>query len=320
MKTDMTADFSRRNFLKGSFAFGGLMATGALPALADDPLLFPQRGRWERLSIVSHHIKAGASKPFAILHISDTHLTAAYPDESEAIRNRAKTRSITFGGRQEEALRDSLAWAKEHVDYVVHTGDLIDFQTKANFDLIGKLCGDSFSMMTCAPGNHEFYHEWKKDDAFDSHKLLQAEYPFDISFRSSIINGINFVTLDNSSGNVSPEQAAKFEAEVKKGLPIILAMHCPIKTAHIVRSASRFWRSKNLKDIPDMGKFICTWKKEVRENETQDFYAYLASQPLLKAILAGHNHVTAADRFSPTAMEYVVGGNFLFHGAEITIE
>ena len=94
----MTVDFSRRTFLKGSFAFGGLMATGALPALADDPLLFPQRGRWERLSIVSHHIKAGASKPFAILHISDTHLTAAYPDESEAIRNRAKTRSITFGG------------------------------------------------------------------------------------------------------------------------------------------------------------------------------------------------------------------------------
>ena len=217
----MIVDFSRRNFLKGSFAFGGLMATGALPALADDPLLFPQRGRWERLSIVSHHIKAGASKPFAILHISDTHLTAAHPDESEAIRNRAKTRSITFGGRQEEALRDSLAWAKEHVDYVVHTGDLIDFQTKANFDLICKLCGDAFPMMTCAPGNHEFYHEWKK---------------------------------------------------------------------------------------------------EVRENETQDFYAYLASQPLLKAILAGHNHVTAADRFSPTAMEYVVGGNFLFHGAEITIE
>ena len=29
--------------------------------------------------------------------------------------------SFAFGGRQEEALRDSLAWAKEHVDYVVHT-------------------------------------------------------------------------------------------------------------------------------------------------------------------------------------------------------
>lgn len=37
------------------------------------------------------------------------------------------------------------------------------------------------------------------------------------------------------------------------------------------------------------------------------------------AVLAGHIHVTVADRFSPTAIEYVVGGNFLFHGQEITI-
>ena len=46
--------------------------------------------------------------------------------------------------------------------------------------------------------------------------------------------------------------------------------------------------------------------------------AYLKAQPLLKGVLAGHLHIDVADRFSPTAMEYVVGGNFLFHGAEIT--
>lgn len=50
-----------------------------------------------------------------------------------------------------------------------------------------------------------------------------------------------------------------------------------------------------------------------------DFYAYLEAQPLLKAVLAGHIHVTVADRFSPTAIEYVIGGNFLFHGQEISV-
>ncbi len=34
------------------------------------------------------------------------------------------------------------------------------------------------------------------------------------------------------------------------------------------------------------------------------------------AILAGHEHFTMQDRFSPTATEYVVGGNFFFHGEE----
>ena len=51
---------------------------------------------------------------------------------------------------------------------------------------------------------------------------------------------------------------------------------------------------------------------------TKEFLDYLRAQKLLKGILAGHLHIDVSDRFSPTAMEYVVGGNFLFHGAEIT--
>jgi hypothetical protein len=56
-----------------------------------------------------------------------------------------------------------------------------------------------------------------------------------------------------------------------------------------------------------------------REPVTRDFVAYLKAQPLLKGILAGHYHIDVADRFSPTANEFLVGGNFLFHGQEITI-
>ena len=66
-------DISRRKFLTGGgMAAGGLIAISALPAFADNPVLFPQRGRWERLSIGYQHIDAGAGKPFSILHISDT--------------------------------------------------------------------------------------------------------------------------------------------------------------------------------------------------------------------------------------------------------
>ena len=50
---------------------------------------------------------------------------------------------------------------------------------------------------------------------------------------------------------------------------------------------------------------------------TRDFIASLRREPLLKAILAGHLHITVQDRFSPTAMQYVVGGNFMFHGQEV---
>lgn len=315
-------DLSRRDFMLGGAAFGGLVATAGLPAFAGDLRLFPRRGQFERLSIVSWRVKAGATKPFTILHISDTHLTAAYPDEPEDVRNRAKNRSRTFGGLQEEALRDSLAWAKEHVDYVVHTGDMIDFQSRANFDLVRKYYGESGAAMLGSLGNHEYYHGQKKETEEtkgETRELVSAAFPFDTSFQSTVVNGVNFVTLDNVYGEVTAGQMLKFEAEVKKGLPIILCMHCPIYTERIASAASRYWRKTNLKAVPDMENYVRGYKRDGKHTVTKEFYAYLEAQPLLKAVLAGHIHVTVADRFSPTAIEYVVGGNFLFHGQEIMI-
>lgn len=58
-------------------------------------------------------------------------------------------------------------------------------------------------------------------------------------------------------------------------------------------------------------------KVQMTDPVTRDFIAYLKSEPLLKAILAGHLHFTMQDDFSPTAKQYLVGGNFMFHGQEI---
>jgi len=315
-------DLSRRDFMLGGAAFGGLVATAGLPAFAGDHRLFPSRGRWERLSIVSQHVKAGATKPFTILHISDTHLTAAYPDEPLDVRNRAKNRSKTFGGLQEEALRDSLAWAKKHVDYVVHTGDMIDFQSSANFDLVRKYYGEGGAAIIGSLGNHEYYHGQKKETEetkSETRELVSAAFPFDTSFQSTVVNGVNFVTLDNVYGAVTRRQVECFTAEVEKGLPIVLCMHCPIQTENISRAGQRYWQKDDMKAVPDMSNFQKGWKRDGKHSVTRDFYAYLEAQPLLKAVLAGHIHVTVADRFSPSAVEYVVGGNFLFHGQEITI-
>ena len=118
---------SRRDFFRRLTGMGALMATSQLPSWAEDnPALFPQRGGFERLGMNYVAINIGLETPFSLLHISDTHLTAAYPHENEKKQKLKEVRSKTFGGRQEEALRDSLAWAKQNVDYVLHTGDIID--------------------------------------------------------------------------------------------------------------------------------------------------------------------------------------------------
>ena len=316
----MVTDIARRDFLKGGAALGGLVATSALPTFADDPSVFPQRGRFERLSLQFFEIKAGATKPFTVLHISDTHLTAAYDDETERIRQIAKNRTRTFGGRQEEALRDSIAWAKTHNDYLVHTGDMVDMVSRANLDLVKKYFGEGGEMMLGCLGNHEYYYGQGKGPEPEEKKkalrdALAGAFPFKLSLSSSVLNGVNFVMLDNASDTISAEQATLFDAEIKKGLPIILGMHCPFMLRNMVAASWRFWRGNDFKYIHNMSGF----KEKYKDKATEEFVAYLRAQPLLKGILCGHGHVGAVDRFSPTALEYEVAANFFFHAQEFTI-
>ena len=315
----------RRNFLKRTAGAGMLVAVSQLPAMAEDnPEVFPKRGGFERLSLAYAVVEIGLPKPFSVLHISDTHFTAAYSHEGEKKQALHTNRTKCFGGRQEEALLDSLAWAKKHVDYVVHTGDLIDWQSEANFDLVRKYFGEG---MTGCLGNHEFSTDmWLSDpkesttEAYkdNTRKIVQEAYPFDVSLQSQVVNGVNFVSLDNVYGYVTSQQVKRFRTEVKKGRPLVLCMHVPFFTDVIWRANRRFWSQKLASDIHDeVYKPSGDYLRQQEDPTTSQFIAELKKEPLLKAILAGHLHLTVEDQFSPTARQYVVGGNFMFHGREV---
>ncbi len=303
---------------------GALIATSKLPALAEDnPSVFPQRGQYERMSISYAIVNIGLEHPFSVLHISDTHLSAAYEGENEKKQQLREQRTTTFGGRQEEALRDALAWAKQHVDYIVHTGDLIDWQSEANFDLVRKYFGEG---MLGTMGNHEFTPDmWlsdpkeEKTEAFKdlTRSKLQEVYPFDISFQSQVVHGVNFITLDDVYGYVTAHQLSRFKEEAKKGLPMVLCMHVPFFTDNIWWVTMRFWRDEGPMNYRGLPAINGEYQLQKEDPVTSDFIAYLRQEPLLRCILAGHEHLTFEDQFSPTCREYLVAGNFLFHGREV---
>ena len=321
--TSKEKSWCRRGFIREAMSFGGVFAVSGLSvSAADNPAVFPKRGQFERLVLNFETVEIGLEKPFSVLHISDTHLTAAYPHEPGNIQEMCSRRTQTFGGRQEEALQDSLEWAKSHADYVIHTGDLIDWQSEANFDLVKKYFGEE---MTGCLGNHEYCidlwngsekhtEEWKGL----TRKKIQSAYPFNASLHSQIVNGVNFVTLDDVYGYVTEGQFVRFREEAAKGLPIVLCMHVPFYSDRIWRTKWHYWGWKGKKfrsaAIPEAAGDCLRQRNDAM---TQAFFSYLKKEPLLKAILSGHLHMAIQDRFSDTAMQYVVGGNFMFHGQEI---
>ena len=101
--------------------------------------------------------------------------------------------------------------------------------------------------------------------------------PFDVLFRSTVVNGVNFISLDDVYGTMTARQAELFEGEVKKGLPIVLCMHVPIYSDEIAIASYKYWMTGDWKTLS------------------------LRSQRLLRAILVGHEHFSMRDDLSPTA-------------------
>lgn len=321
---------NRRDFI------GGLLATAALPVVADGTNkggdssrqameTFGRRGQFERLNLALTHVHLGLAKPFSVLHIADTHLTAAYPDEPDEIQKLHIRRTKTFGGMQERALADSLAWARQNVEFVIHTGDLVDWYSRANFDLAKKYYGEGLSKTSCL-GNHEYQYGSGLDRKFEneSHKdtfrpKLKDCYPFDLKLQSTVAHGVNFVTMDNVFGAVTEEQRERFRGEVAKGLPIVLAMHVPFFTEGIRLASDRFWGRCNRKfdAVPPHLKLGCGVPVQCGDPFTASFIGELRRERLLKCILTSHLHFSFEERFSETAMQYIVGGNFLFQGREV---
>lgn len=315
------ASLERRTMIKAGLSLGALAAVSRLPSIAEDRVDFSRRGQFERLNVTMVRIEVGATTPFSVLHISDTHLTDAYSDEDQW-KQRLKARSTAhFGGFQEAALRESVAWAKANCDYLLHTGDVMDWHSRKNLDLVKKYLGNE-----CfgAIGNHEYtlYHYLEKEAGVrkseqEIRKLLAGYYPFTIEFDSRVINGVNFVSLDDALGKVTAGQVKRFRAEVAKGLPIVLLKHVPFYTDFIWTAAQKYWNSGTR-----YHSIVIPQRKhealiQVNDPLTRDFIAYLKTVKELRAVLAGHEHITIQDRFSPTAMEYLVGGNYLFSAQEI---
>lgn len=333
----MSKKLDRREFLRKGLAFSGvLIASSQLPSFAADSSTaaenegdsslktFKGRGRTERMSIAYTTVELGLKEPFSVLHISDTHLCSAGDKDSELLRNFAKKRTKTFGGLMEDALVDSLEWAKKHTDYVVHTGDLIDWQSEENFDLVKKYMGEK---VISAMGNHEFSLGWgtgfPKVVAGEEHKKsvsakLEEAYGYDLSFHSQIVNGVNFIAMDDVYGYVTQEQVDRFKEEAAKKLPIVLCLHVPIMTPNIWRAVGRYWnKNGSLPTTADVPAISGDFKKQTEDPVTSEFIKYLKKEKLLKVILSGHEHFSMEDRFSKTCMQYLTSGNYLFSAREI---
>ncbi len=260
-------------------------------------------------------IEAGATSPFSLLHLSDTHLTLADERDCESKLLLAQRRSKGFPTAEED-LAFAAAYARSKGHLLVHTGDLIDFVSEANLDAVKKFTDENDCF--AAAGNHEFslfVGEAKEDEAYRNTSLakVQASFKNDIRFSSRIVNGVNLVALDNSYYLVDPWQLERLKAEVEKGLPIILLVHTPLYNEELYNhslSRQAYGAPAYLMSVPEekMRHYSPDRYEQQKEDATTaEAYRFISETRLFKAILCGHLHYDYETVLFGFLPQYVVG-------------
>lgn len=281
-------------------------------------------------------VDVGASARFTALMVADAHLSLADGRDDE------RKRALAAGREREMKraacyLEEAVRFARAENVPILLAGDLWDFTSEASFDAGRRLFGEA-DWFGCV-GNHEFSQyvgEAREDAAYKAASAARVAeiWPNDIVFASRVVNGVNFVALDNVYYNFTDGQRRLMEREVAKGLPLVVICHTPLYTpGHYTREMEKSGGVCSYQiGVPDV--LIATWRKERdfppgqewrdrrvqqrTDGPTRDFIEYLKAQPLLKAVLAGHAHAFWQEKLTPTADQIVCPG--LFSGEALLLE
>lgn len=253
------------------------------------------------LLVRSVSVKAGATRPFSLLHASDSHIARIDRRDGEELRAFAEVRAHIGRELGEHYLDEALELARKRRLVMLHTGDFMDYASAANLERAERtVAADD---VLAVVGNHEFWSDAEHVETEDRKLPTIARFAATwngIPASVHELNGVCFFLFDNSFGRVSAETAAAFEDVAARGLPIVMACHVPLWAPGFESNA------------------VCGRPGGERTDATTlAFVERVRRESLVKAVLCGHLHAYREFDFSPTAREYVAGALFAGECTEI---
>jgi predicted MPP superfamily phosphohydrolase len=201
----------------------------------------------ESMKLRKININIGLKEAFKVVQATDSHFTYVSATDFEKLDSKSmewyNSRSKIFAGGI-PGLAAALLHAKNLKAPLFHTGDLLDFPSQANLDMIKR----DLSMRDWffAMGNHE-YHGWgpgkpaiqigkTAEERMAGRKLFSPYLPNPIPVASRVIGGVNFVQYDNGgfSDHMGFWQLEQIKNEFAKGLPVVMLCHMPFFVDELV--------------------------------------------------------------------------------------
>ena len=258
-----------------------------------------------KVKILHTQIDIGIGKSFRVIHISDTHLTLVNENDNERKHTLCQVRKKAFP-LQRAVLETAKDISRKEGLPILCTGDLIDFVSDANLKAAEIFMKETNALFVA--GNHEFSQyvgEAKEDAAYREQSLAKVEKAFggDVRFVSRIINGVNFVGIDDGYYQFDGWQLNKLKDEIEKGYPVVLLLHVPLfekalfdRVMYNGQSSETgipVCKSADLVGVSEIFmKDYAPGRKEAQlpTEETMETVNYIENSGRIKALLTGHWH------------------------------
>lgn len=264
-------------------------------------------GRHEIVSRETFHVP-NLSRQYTVVQITDTHVSAAYEHEAECVRDAAIRRARVFYATPEESVERWFTLIDkanaENPDIVVLTGDIVDFPSLRNMDVLAEGLRRLNAPYVFCVGNHD----WSYDFDYHSESAVANELPkFAVFSRNGTtayslcdMGEFALLAVDNSSDQVPPAALDGLAAARALEKPLLLAIHVPLCADDFpengLRAACAYW-----------GHYACMGENGIKPNEVSSRFIadVTAEDSPVAAVLAGHLHFEHRDRLTDRLEQHV---------------
>ncbi|MBQ7184049.1 MAG: metallophosphoesterase [Clostridia bacterium] len=276
------------------------------------------------LNILRSTVTLGLEKPLKVLHISDSHIPLCDGRDSEQKQAIAQRKAPRLR-EMLDSLEAQTAWAEEHCDLIIHTGDLIDFMSQANLEFARKWLKNDKVLYIA--GNHEYYDGPGWEDMHYRMTSVAKMGPEGIGanlfYTSRAVGGVNFVGIDDAYHQVEDWQTQRLAMEAEKGLPIVLFLHAPLFEQALWERSVAYWKDTSAYLVGCDEEHLMTYTEFRAVDQrpftsTRRFVEYVNSEKRIKAVLAGHVHFNFESRLPGGVTQYVIGRGHYGEAREIT--
>jgi DNA repair exonuclease SbcCD nuclease subunit len=181
-----------------------------------------------------------------ILQITDMHISIADENEADMMKYGERMHKAYANPRKHfsrdtsettfQYFDDILQKAKnQKVNLLLLTGDILNFPSAVSVKYVyDKLSATGIPWLYIS-GNHDWHYEGLPGnidslrDAWTNKSLLPLYSGQNPLFYSTIIHGINFIGIDNSTGEVNEDQIRFLKDQLTKPEPIMIISHIPYR-------------------------------------------------------------------------------------------